>query len=831
MRAEAECIVLSSSPDRDAIGIPTLPVEMRKETTHQDGLLSPSPPLSATLPPPTRSRFFSTPPYSRSKTMNTAAESANNDEQTVKKTTKVRKSKSGLQGELLELDKPKKNAPTKPKQTKKRQEKAGPGEEKLKNKTITGKVSKSGTRKPKTSAPNADDDKKTTRERSTGKKDTDNQEEDDLHLEPAMKRRLDWTPTKERSQRGAALEDQEVSDEGRDSLGTLISAYGYNKTTAAPDGAQLRTDMGPTKRRRIELVDPRVLPVKPLSLVDNSLEKGESEADESAVSKPIKKTKTRTKRLTTLTARVTASYREVLTESSDLADQGLFAAAGSSPGAIPKSRRTRKTVNETSGFKVPRTIVISPEDAVKSLDEQDLIFGTCSQLERADSPTLLRDTQTALQESEKESCASSSRLNEFPETSRSSSGISRLATQKNLWSVAARDAEGSLVNVEVVDLVDSPEVPKVTAQPFGNDREKCNRRSSVEKTGGLSAVSTAKSSALSDAPPVNEELPVSTGHTVEQPASGKLKSKPKSQMPHYKGMTDLQMAKEIQGYGLKPIKNRGKMIDTLEKCWIAKHGPTASEEAQKSQTKETGEATSSAPELQKAEVEQKKPSAASQRKVKAQPRSQPIPESTKEDSGTTVTITRIADRIKQPVMQLPTQRDSQPPSKRTFIDVEEIQDSEDDELPSPSRILDQFLGTPPRRDEKNKKRNQELPTSPVPSISRSPFRRTQAKTTTLGSKPSLNLPDLGAQITKAVRAQPQQGSLSQSPASRRKKPSWHEKILLYDPIYLEDFTAWLNTEGLDLVDEDREVNAGFVRQWCESKGICCCYRVKKAGRY
>ena len=55
-------------------------------------------------------------------------------------------------------------------------------------------------------------------------------------------------------------------------------------------------------------------------------------------------------------------------------------------------------------------------------------------------------------------------------------------------------------------------------------------------------------------------------------------------------------------------------------------------------------------------------------------------------------------------------------------------------------------------------------------------------------------------------------------------PTWHEKILMYDPIILEDLTAWLNTEGLNKVNEDREVSTLNVRAWCESKGVCCLWK-------
>ncbi|KAI5286625.1 5'-flap endonuclease [Ascosphaera acerosa] len=52
-------------------------------------------------------------------------------------------------------------------------------------------------------------------------------------------------------------------------------------------------------------------------------------------------------------------------------------------------------------------------------------------------------------------------------------------------------------------------------------------------------------------------------------------------------------------------------------------------------------------------------------------------------------------------------------------------------------------------------------------------------------------------------------------------PTWHEKILLYDPISVEALTRWLNTGGLDRVGEDREVSPAFVKEWCEQRGICC----------
>jgi len=94
------------------------------------------------------------------------------------------------------------------------------------------------------------------------------------------------------------------------------------------------------------------------------------------------------------------------------------------------------------------------------------------------------------------------------------------------------------------------------------------------------------------------------------------------------------------------------------------------------------------------------------------------------------------------------------------------------------------------------------------------------KTQTAQTAERTSLLDISIQITKAVRAQPKH----LKPSNSRSRPTWHEKILMYDPIVLEDFTSWLNVEGLGLVGEDREIGTAAVREWCEAKGICCCWK-------
>jgi hypothetical protein len=81
--------------------------------------------------------------------------------------------------------------------------------------------------------------------------------------------------------------------------------------------------------------------------------------------------------------------------------------------------------------------------------------------------------------------------------------------------------------------------------------------------------------------------------------------------------------------------------------------------------------------------------------------------------------------------------------------------------------------------------------------------------------------DLFKQISNAVK--------NATPAKDSKNPSWHEKILLYDPIVLEDLTVWLNTGALGKTGWDGEVEPKEVKKWCESKSICCLWRENLRG--
>lgn len=81
---------------------------------------------------------------------------------------------------------------------------------------------------------------------------------------------------------------------------------------------------------------------------------------------------------------------------------------------------------------------------------------------------------------------------------------------------------------------------------------------------------------------------------------------------------------------------------------------------------------------------------------------------------------------------------------------------------------------------------------------------------------------LFSHITKAVTSAPR--------TTDPENPSWHEKMLMYDPVILEDLTAWLNSGQLTSVGYDGEVAPADVKKWCESKSVCCLWRATYRGR-
>jgi hypothetical protein len=142
-----------------------------------------------------------------------------------------------------------------------------------------------------------------------------------------------------------------------------------------------------------------------------------------------------------------------------------------------------------------------------------------------------------------------------------------------------------------------------------------------------------------------------------------------------------------------------------------------------------------------------------------------------------------------------------------FMDLDDIEDDEPNHTPSPRRKRGSpttsqglLLTTNEEQEAAIKQRNTAIV---HPSHPRWPTAKAK----------------LFPEITVKVRGAPATGSI--------KNPSWYEKMLLYDPIVLEDLTTWLNEQGLRIEGKEKELvelSAWMTQAWCEANSVCCLWK-------
>jgi hypothetical protein len=161
-----------------------------------------------------------------------------------------------------------------------------------------------------------------------------------------------------------------------------------------------------------------------------------------------------------------------------------------------------------------------------------------------------------------------------------------------------------------------------------------------------------------------------------------------------------------------------------------------------------------------------------------------------------------------------------------YLDIDAISDPE----------MDSHVATPPRcLPDSSPKATLEFDRPPPPTpLTLVPAARCTAKQ--LQAEWSNIATTLFPRITQIVRSTP--------PSRDHRDPTWHEKMLLYDPIVLEDLTAWLNSEGLriDVILQKtkgkkkvgeaeeavqvshEELQPWMVQKWCEEHSVCCLWK-------
>ncbi|KAI8205919.1 Structure-specific endonuclease subunit SLX4 [Colletotrichum sp. SAR 10_77] len=568
------------------------------------------------------------------------------------------------------------------------------------------------------------------------KKDAD----EPLDLEAAMRRRKDWTPPPADT---AAGSNPQVVDllSSTDKTSSLVASKetfdNLFKNYAHPEKEPARPSVEPPDNER-QVLGKRKL-IETVS-INETAKTGPAERAAPKAKAPRKKPRT-------ITELATAAYK--VPEATEQQEPSALAPESNAVEAEEAKGKRKKRASKAKKPKKmppPEPVLLSPTAALRQAANQDYVFGTSSQLAREHSPTFLRDLQSALQ-------ASNSRGKEDdPFVTPINSDAVEPEPRQKLWGVGARDEDGRVLDLEVINLADTPQGNECTSEgpnPFGYvaaDRQTSALPNHFPSDDSFPDIDDLLGKAIAgELPSIQEEapsfqpaaaqlapkelspapehgaarlaekdiaeddidlppprLPSVTGKATQQPAA-KAKPVQVPSKPKFDLYTDVQLAREISSYGFKPVKRRTAMLALLDQCW------------------ETSPAASRARKL------------ASQNIIE-------IPDSASEGS------------LSPSPYSSPEPMFSSPPPVDASLSI-----TEDTEM----------------------------------SLAASPKSQESAA--------------LFECITEAVTTAP--------PTTDPKKPTFHEMMLMYDPIVLEDLATWLNTGQLSRVGYDGEVSAVEVKQW------------------
>lgn len=673
-----------------------------------------------------------------------------------------------------------------------------------------------------------------------------------LHLEQAPARRLDWTPPAQKTVINIDSDSSAFKQLASSETGQPIPVFknlveGYACLEMAPQTFASDEDSGFLKKRKlIELVHTK-----------------EASPSVAIPEMSPKKKAPKKKKARTITELATAAYKVPTQPDPDPPTPCILDhfqdASNANTSATEQTKKAkgkakpRKRVSKVSKKKAapPKPVLLSPGTALAQVANQDFVFGTSSQLAREESPTALRDLRSALMQSNQADVDDI----DFA-TPINSDAIDPPEQRASLWDAAARDTEGDLFDVEVINLTeDSPHSLEEThdANPFGyfrgGDRatvldsaaedpfsddnvsfanlsdlmpSPTRLHNQEDRVGSLFFSGSDISAANEPQRPAPAQEQPSQEHLAPaaNPLNGEADTPEQPPRPNFEGYTDVQLAKEIRTFGFKPIKRRSAMIALLDQCWQSK--ARMGQAGVHTSTKRT----SSAPKITQtvgsvsAGIEAKRPrgrprknSPSASEPQEPPPSAQP-PETPKrrrgrprKDSLASSFGSPSPAKAKAASSPKKSSLASKSPRRKKGAanPVIEIPDSNSefgsDLASSPDSSMDDMFSPP--------QLNLSLSTGDDTELSLTASQNDQEVV-------------LFEYITKAIRSAPRTTDPTQ--------PSWHEKILLYDPIVLEDLAAWLNTGELSRVGCDGEVDPNDVKKWCESQSICCLWRVSLRGK-
>ncbi|KAL9000991.1 MAG: hypothetical protein Q9169_000475 [Polycauliona sp. 2 TL-2023] len=653
--------------------------------------------------------------------------------------------------------------------------------------------------------------------------------ESDLGLNEAQQRRKDWTPVKDTSKAWSRTSEIEA-------VCPALLPAGSSSPLMIADGVLLKrlgeygfggTDQAVFSRPR----SPRDLNAQPVTKKHKlNLVAGIAPTGSKAI--VSKRSKSPRKKQQTITDKATAPFAfDGEAGASTIRNYFPNAPQGTSPGTFklgpqheasklgtdkhdqPGKIKSSKPKAKKKSKEIP--MLHSPGLAVREANSQDLVFGTCSQLAREESPIFIRDLQQAFRESEaideSQPLLQGQDSQLSAKSASSSSSTTRLpAGARNLWSVAARNDEGHLLDVEFMNLVDSPQVP-CSFQPepdIGSiEKEKSIAPSAVVDT-------TAVDTDWRTIDSLVIEKAAASPHLIQQEvdnalprsvAEASLRARPRNQspikksshrtnqklstiagnsnlaMPNYKGYTDVDLKTAVSKTGFKAMRKRETRISHLEECWYA-------EQSRKGLQANPADTCALATSSNVRADEATKPGSP----VKKRGRPRKIASSVDGENGAatrTVPSKKPRGRPKKDTSGSPITSTS---PVKAYLATDSLQQ---DSFPLPG-----------------------LSGRDGPVILPAPHKM---YTTSTRVKTAQRFAPFLATITVAVMNYP--------PTHNAQNLTPYEKMLLYDPVVLEDFAQWLNNEGLKHVGCDETVDPTIAKLWCESQSVCCLWRENLRG--
>ncbi|KAI1433918.1 hypothetical protein GGR50DRAFT_687999 [Xylaria sp. CBS 124048] len=463
------------------------------------------------------------------------------------------------------------------------------------------------------------------------------------------------------------------------------------------------------------------------------------------------------------------------------------------------TKQPSKTTRRKKAGTQDHPILLSPSSALKQSSNQDFVFGTSSQLIEEQSPTTLKDLQIAIRASNRRDA------DPFHDD-----------LGRRLWQAGARDENGKLMGLSSVD-------SRVGFESTGNDLTITPDAQSFVDIDDLldSPVPVGLTACISgESLPTNPRFarPHKSNHesNIASGAGESASATPVEPRPKYELFTDAQLCGQLTSYGFKPIKKRSAMIALLDQCWKSQN-PGASAGVIQTSSISTYSATRALQETSGGSTNQAAP------KPKSRARTR-----TTEAEKNSVTQSTTSDKAipKQPRVRRKKTEEKPDPMIGSSI-------------PGPSAPKPRGRPKKSKRARGGPRKSRVASTEILDSANATPSPGSSASlvfsspppldlTMTEDGDMSLAVPlsdhqaELFRYITKAVTSAPN----SKDPA----KPSWYEKMLLYDPIVIEELTSWLNAGKLTHAGYDGEVSPYDVKQWCESKSVICLWRHTTKGK-